>query len=135
MLHIKKTSINFLIKVRYWKFYIELLQQKIESSFDSKLSKLVSHGENNFKIHLNDDFEAKFSSDYLEIVHFPEINFKHLEKIYYPNIRFKVNEENVLLDLDYEDLINKYDDDRRIVILILMQIYLSVGTPILKKVI
>lgn len=133
ILHIKKDSINFLIKEGIGKFYVELLQKKIESSFDSKLDKLVSHGNESFKISLNEDFEVEFSSKSFEIINFPKIHFKSLEKIYYPNIRFKTNEDEVLLDLDYETLIEDYDDDGTIVVLILMQVFSLVGTPILKK--
>jgi predicted ATPase len=132
-LRIPKGTINCLIKLGLGKFYTELLEEKIKSTFGTDLKNLIQYGKNYFKISENDDIEFRYVDNTIKIIKFPEVDFKLLENNLDPNVRFKIDGNDVILNLDYQKLAEEFENPDFIPSLILLEIYNLVGKPILKK--
>jgi predicted ATPase len=133
-LTMSKDEINLLLKLGIGEFYSDMLKNKIESLFDSKLNKLILEGEKFSKFSKDDNIEFMITDNSLELIKFPEANFKDLEENYDPNMRFVVKNDEVSLSLNYNLLRKEYEKEGTLIILILFQIYRLAGTNILKKI-
>jgi len=132
-LSISHVDIDTLLRLGVGEFYSNIIKNKIESLFDSRLDGLIMAGKDYFNIQKNHEIGFHVNNDSFELTEFPKIEFEDLEYNYDPNIRFHVLDDEVLLSLNYPSLHKEHEKDEIKLILVLLNIYKSLGTTILKK--